>query len=102
SDVRARFVMIGPVVSRAEVLHPLRRVREAGALAWSARFEQEDGGIGAVHQAPRDHATRRPGGLKRPEPAPGVAQRALGGDSRPPSGRGAGPTVAYREALSLL
>src|SRR5262245_60548635 len=41
SDVRARLVTIGPVVSRAEVLHPLRRVREAGALARSARFEQE-------------------------------------------------------------
>src|SRR5215470_1623406 len=47
--------------TRAEVLDPLRRVREAGALAWSARFEQENGGVGAVHQAPRDHAARRPG-----------------------------------------
>jgi hypothetical protein len=30
SDVRARLVTIGPVVCRADVLDPLRRVREAG------------------------------------------------------------------------
>src|SRR5499426_4694739 len=37
SDVRARLVMVGPVVARAEVLHPLRRVREAaGVFAGSA------------------------------------------------------------------
>ena len=29
--------------------------------AGSARLEQENGGVGAVHQAARDHATRRPG-----------------------------------------
>src|SRR5499426_2183802 len=40
SDVRARLVMDGPVVGRAEILHPLRRVREAGdAVAGSARLE---------------------------------------------------------------
>ena len=31
-DVRARRVAVGPVVSRADVLHPLRRVREARPL----------------------------------------------------------------------
>src|SRR5262249_47558920 len=41
--------------------HPLRRVREAGdAFAPSARFEEENGGVGAVHHAPRGHAARRP------------------------------------------
>ncbi len=61
SDVGARLVTVGPVVGRADVLHPLRRVPEAGAFSRSARLEQENGGVGAVHQAARDHATRRPG-----------------------------------------
>src|SRR5262249_59579383 len=33
SDVRARLVTVGPVVGRAKVLHPLRRVGETGAAA---------------------------------------------------------------------
>src|SRR5262249_47098006 len=31
SDVRARLVAVSPVVGRAQVLHPLRRGRQAGA-----------------------------------------------------------------------
>src|SRR5262249_46823912 len=59
---RARPIMVGPVVAGTDVLHPLRWVREAGdALTRSARLEQENGGVAAVHQAARDHATRRPG-----------------------------------------
>src|SRR5215467_14703901 len=61
SDVRARLITVGPVVAGTDVLHPLWRVREAGALAWSARFEQENGGVTTIHQAARDYATRRPG-----------------------------------------
>ena len=54
--------MVGPVVGRAEILHPLRRVQEAGnAVAGAARLEEENGGVGAVEEAARDHATRRPG-----------------------------------------
>src|SRR5262249_1886098 len=46
----------------AEVLHPLRRVREADdAVAGSTRLEEEHGGVGAVQEAACDHATRRPG-----------------------------------------
>src|SRR5262249_34348305 len=42
-DVWARLVMVGPVVSRAEVLHPLRRVRETlDIFNRPAGFEQED------------------------------------------------------------
>src|SRR5262249_9972338 len=61
SDVRARLITVGPVVAGTDVLHPLRWVREAGAFARSAGLEQENGGVGAVHQAACDHATRRPG-----------------------------------------
>jgi hypothetical protein len=60
-DERTRFITVGPVVPRADVLDPLRRVRETfDIFNRPAGFEQEDGGVGAVHQAPRDHATRRP------------------------------------------
>jgi hypothetical protein len=60
-DVRARFVAVGPVVSRADVLDPLRWIRDAvDAFVRCACLEQEDGGVGAVQQATRDHATRRP------------------------------------------
>src|SRR5262249_36996449 len=62
SDVRARLITVGPVVAGTDVLHPLRWVRKAGdALARSARLEQENGGVGAVQQAARDDAARRPG-----------------------------------------
>src|SRR6516225_1252949 len=58
-DVRARLVMVGPVVSRAEVLDPLRRVRETlDIFNRPAGFEQEDGGVGPVQQTTRDHAAR--------------------------------------------
>src|SRR5262249_28097440 len=51
----------GPVVGRAEVFNPLRRVRETGGVfTWSAGLEQENGGVGAFHQAARHHAPRRP------------------------------------------
>src|SRR5262245_4010445 len=61
-DVRARRVMVSPVVWRADVLHPLRRIPEAfDTFIRSAGFEHENGSVGAVQQAPRDHATRRAG-----------------------------------------
>src|SRR5262249_51683332 len=59
-DVRARLVMVSPVVWRADVLHPLRRVPEAfDAFIRSASLEHENGCVGAVLEAPRNHATRR-------------------------------------------
>src|SRR5262249_21258321 len=60
--VRARLVMVSPVVWRADVLHPLRRVPEAiDTFIRSAGFEHENGSVRAVQQAPRDHATRPAG-----------------------------------------
>jgi hypothetical protein len=59
SDVRARRVAVGPVVPRAEVFHPLRRVREAAtAFARPAGLKQQDGGVRAVQQATGDAAAR--------------------------------------------
>src|SRR5262247_3229017 len=48
-DVRARLIMVSPVVWRADVLHPLRRVPEAfDTFLRSAGFEHKNGCVGAV------------------------------------------------------
>src|SRR5262249_47900628 len=61
-DVRAWFVTAGPVVGRADVLHPARRVGDAfDPFFRAAGLQQQDRGVGPVHQAPRDHAPARPG-----------------------------------------
>src|SRR5262245_23969425 len=58
-DERTRFITVRPVVPRADVLDPLRRVRETlDIFNRPAGFEQEDGGVGTVQQATRDHAAR--------------------------------------------
>ena len=60
-DERTRFITVGPVVPRADVLDPLRRVRETfDIFNRPAGLEQEDGGVGAVHQAAHHDAARRP------------------------------------------
>src|SRR5262252_5268388 len=58
-DERTRFITVGPVVPRADVLDPLRRVRETlDIFNRPAGFEQEDGRVGTVQQTPRDHTAR--------------------------------------------
>src|SRR5262249_59442682 len=60
SHVRARLVAVGPVVARAKILNPLRRVREAwDALPRSARLAAEKGNVGAGFEAGRGAATPR-------------------------------------------
>jgi hypothetical protein len=54
-DERARFRMMGPVETRADVLEAPRRVREAlDILIRSAGFDQVDGGVGTIASTTRD------------------------------------------------
>src|SRR5262249_56240405 len=53
SDVRARLITVGPVVAGTDVLHPLRRVREAGAFPPSPRLAHKKPAVPPLPHAPR-------------------------------------------------
>src|SRR5262249_31157727 len=60
AELRVRGIE-GLRIADASVMPTIPSANTNADLAWSIRFEQEDGGVGAVQQATRDNATSRPG-----------------------------------------